>query len=211
MQSPPDYYNFERAELFPFIDLNMEKVLDVGCAKGTFGANLKAKGVKEVWGIEPEKKIAEEARLKLDHVFTGMIEEFSTSHNQTFDAIFFNDVLEHMYDPESALNTAKKHLNDNGKIYASIPNFIHVNNLYEILSTRDIEYQDSGILDRTHVRFFTKKSIRRLFEKTGYKVESIDGINPNYGQVFRYINFLLLKRFDEMKFIQFYVRAKHLH
>ena len=90
-----------------------------------------------------------------------------------FDCIVFNDVLEHMSDPWSALEIAGDVLNNCGRVVASIPNVRHYTVLVPLLIKGRWTYHDVGILDRTHLRFFTRSTVRELFETTGWAVESI--------------------------------------
>ena len=88
-----------------------------------------------------------------------------------------NDVLEHMFYPKDNLKLLHAKLNSNGKIVASIPNFRYIKNLFQIVVKGKWNYTDSGILDYTHFRFFTQKSILSLFQDSGYEVAVIKGIN----------------------------------
>lgn len=172
------YYSFERNEIFPFIPQDIQRTLDVGCASGIFSTKLKqARGV-ETWGIEMQKDIAEIAKSKLDRVLVGSFEEVCDQLPQHyFDCIFLNDVLEHMPDPESCLRRIKSNMLPKGTIIASIPNMRYIEVLIELLFRKDWRYRDSGILDRTHLRFFTKKSMIRMFQDCGYKIDMVKGIN----------------------------------
>src|SRR5689334_9487946 len=100
-----DYYGQTRGELLPFIPADARVVLDVGCAGGNFGKTLKSLRECEVWGVEPTADAAEMARNYLDNVITGTFPSaLSQVGEKRFDAICFNDVLEHMPNPEDALN-----------------------------------------------------------------------------------------------------------
>ncbi|MBK9436395.1 MAG: class I SAM-dependent methyltransferase [Chloracidobacterium sp.] len=133
-------------------------------------------------GIEPSTDAAASASQKLDKVIHGTFQAGVTDlEGQRFDCIVFNDVLEHLVNPEIALNDSKKYLSDEGVLVASIPNILHFYQIWSILKEQDWKYEESGILDNTHLRFFTKKSIIRMFEEHGYKVVRIEGINLALG------------------------------
>jgi SAM-dependent methyltransferase len=156
------------------------RVLDVGCNTGDFGGALRRDRRIEVWGIEPNPAAATIARGQLDkviceHWVAGL--ELPAHH---FDAIVFNDVLEHMVDPWAGLRLATGKLSAGGRVVASLPNFLQVDNLLHVLLDRDFRYEDQGIRDRTHLRFFTKTSALRLFEETGYEVQECIGVNETW-------------------------------
>ena len=158
-------------------------VLDVGCFCGATGAWLKAKypGCRVV-GVEPVEQAAREARAKLDVVLHAKLEDANLASagiaGGTVDAIVLADVLEHMFDPWQALNFLRPLLKPGGVVLASIPNIRNIA-LLETLCRGDFPYAESGLLDITHIRFFTGASIRRMMEETGYRIEEmISNIDP---------------------------------
>jgi len=172
------YFANSRPELLEFIPQNVRKILDIGCGSGNFGALLKARYSCEVWGIEPDKQSAMNAQQKLNKVIATTVDKAAFElNNQKFDLICFNDVLEHLVDPQAVLIFAKQFLAKNGYILASIPNIRHFRVIISLLRDRDFKYEKFGVMDETHLRFFTAKSIVRLFEKAGYDVLTIKGIN----------------------------------
>jgi 2-polyprenyl-3-methyl-5-hydroxy-6-metoxy-1,4-benzoquinol methylase len=207
---PAGYYSLDRTALMPFVPEDLEKVLDVGCSEGWFGKRLKEqKGVKEVWGVEPFESVVAQAKENLDKVIHAKIEEgIKQLPEHYFDCIFFNDVLEHLVDPYAVLENIKSKCKPDGWVIASIPNILNYETMLLNLKNQDWEYKDYGIMDRTHLRFFTKKSINRMFVEAGYKVESITGINKFYGKKFAILNFLLFNKLEQMKYVQMVVKAK---
>lgn len=158
------------------------KILEVGCASGYFGSILRNHD-HEVWGIEPDKTAASNASLILDHVHNGTIEDFFNTHPKVkFDAIVFGDVLEHLIDPVAILEKCKQHLHTHGIIVASIPNVAHGAIRLMLLEGR-WDYAELGILDRTHLHFYTKDTIIELFEGTGYTIECMDTVSLSISQV----------------------------
>ena len=203
------YYQNSRPELMPFLPQEIKAVLEVGCGSGVFLSELKNKypGV-EVWGIEIESKAAAIAK-KLGKILVGPAEKKLTQcPKKHFDLVVCNDVLEHMVDPYSFLNQLKPHFTKEGRILASIPNVRNFHNLKEVLLRKDWQYKDDGILDRTHLRFFTKKSMIAMFEEQGYEIEKIEGINHTGSRTFKLLNLLTLGSQRDMAFEQFAIVAK---
>ena len=207
-----EYYSVYRKDLIEYIPGNLKKVLDVGCSEGVFGAMLKAKfNATEVWGIEPFPNSAKEASKKLDKVFDLPVESaIECLDGEQFDCIFFNDVLEHLIDPYSILLKIKKNLSTTGCVFASIPNVLEMENLYKIIRSRDWKYGTQGIMDKTHLRFFSRTSIIRMFKEAGFEIQVIKGINPIISRKFRISKFFLGKIMEDFKYVQFVVVAKIL-
>lgn len=200
------YYAHSRRELLPFVPGNVNSALDVGCGNGAFGALLKTTfpGM-EVWGLEPDAASAAEAKDKLDLVIQGLfiatLPEFT---GKKFDLIFFNDVLEHLADPEAAITMCRSLLNKGGHIVASMPNMRWYPVVLALLRYKDFKYTNAGVMDKTHLRFFTRKSMIRLFEDCGCRVDRMEGINKSTDfRFFNLLNFLLLGTQEDMKYPQF--------
>ena len=207
------YIEKERHEMLDRIPKEAATILDVGCAVGSFGQLIKSERSSEVWGIEINDYAASIAAQKLDKVICGSFDETLDLPKDKFDCIVFNDVLEHLVDPYSALLYSKTLLRDGGKIVASIPNVRYFDNVWKLLVDKDWEYTQNGILDRTHLRFFTRTSILKTFSDLGYEIESIEGINPleqehpHRVKKFRILNYILLNQIEDMRYIQFAVVA----
>lgn len=209
-----EYFQEERHEMLKYIPLESQMVLDVGCSSGTFGQILKSGRNIEVWGVELDRESALEASQKLDKVINSAFSSDLNLPQKNFDCIIFNDVLEHLTDPWDALKYSKELLKDSGVIVSSIPNVRYFNNTWEFLVKKNWEYTEWGILDKTHLRFFTQKSILALFESLNYDVELIVGINPlevlhpQHVKKFTLINKLLFNNIEDMNYLQFAVVAR---
>ena len=208
------YYAHKRHEMLKYIPRNVSTVLDVGCSSGAFARMVKDSFNCVVWGIEPDKKAAEEAATVLDKVYNTIFDKDIDLAGQKFDCIFFNDVLEHLANPFEALELCKKYLNRDGVLICSIPNIRFFDAVYHIVVQKDFHYVGAGIFDKTHLRFFTKKSIQRMFLQSGYKIEKIEGINSikelnlkGYNS-FKILNTILFGAIEDMEFLQFAVVAK---
>ena len=206
------YAEAERREMLRFVPTGASRILDVGCSVGNFGILLKAELDAEVWGVEIDAEAAKLAEKVIDHVICGPFDKAADLPPGYFDCIVFNDVLEHMVDPYSALSYAKSLLASEGRVVASIPNVRYFSNLWDVVIRGSWEYSDTGILDRTHLRFFTKSSIESMFIDLGYDIEVLEGINAleweNQAR-HRWIRHLVcLRRFEDTKWLQFAVVAR---
>ena len=159
-----DYYSNVRLDLISLIDKNQDhkKILEIGAAYGSTLNYLKLEGIaSEVVAIDLFEDIQNKERYKeVDNFIFGDIEKLDLSqYNNYFDVILLPDVLEHLIDPQATLTKIKSLLKNNGSILISIPNIRHYSVLKKIFIQGDFRYEESGILDYTHMRFFCKKNI----------------------------------------------------
>jgi 2-polyprenyl-3-methyl-5-hydroxy-6-metoxy-1,4-benzoquinol methylase len=167
-------YRQQRTEMLAFMPAQYHRVLEIGCDEGDFAVLLQG----EVWGIEPDPAAAMVAEGRLHHVLTGTFNEVAASLPANyFDVVVCNDVIEHMRDHDRFLRDVRRFLVPNGVLVGSVPNLRHYRALFELLVLRDWDYRDSGVLDRTHLRFFTARSLRRSLAHAGFRVERLQGIN----------------------------------
>lgn len=203
------YFRGLREEMLAFVPSNIARALDVGCGAGGFGAMVKERTGAEVWGIEANEEVAKESKKWLDRVLIGdATEQLRELPARTFDAIFFNDILEHLVWPDEALRRARELLTNDGVVIASIPNIRYFKALKQILFKRDFPWDDEGVFDRTHLRFFTKKSMIRLFEDSGFQVKRIEGINAAQGTKLAIALVLTFGLFSDARFLQYAVVAR---
>ena len=204
-----DYFSSQREEMHQFFPRGAERVLDVGCGTGEHSKALKEKfGISELWGIELDPAAADEASRCLDKVLCGDVSTLiSSTPDGYFDCVIFNDVLEHLIDPWNVLNVTRSKLSDDGLVIASIPNVRYFKNLRNLVFRRDWQYEDEGVLDRTHLRFFTEKSIVSLFDECGFEVDRIQGINETRKTRIRLAGRLAPGLFGDIGCLQFAVVA----
>lgn len=203
-QKNNNYYSYKRPEMLNFIPGNPKKILDVGCGEGSFSISMKKKFNAEVCGVEINPEVAKVAQKNIDKVLVGdILKVIDDIPNSYFDCIVFNDVLEHMIDPYAVLTKIKVKLAPEGVIVCSIPNVRHISVLKKLLINGDWKYEDCGILDKTHLRFFTKKSIINMFNSLNYQIIKIEGINPTKWWKFLPINILTLGQMRDARFVQF--------
>jgi len=174
----PDYHNKVYEYINPDIlsilkytfTSSNKKILDVGCGTGALGEALKKKG-NIVYGIDISKKSIEIAKKRLDKVVQIDLETENKLpfKEASFDLIIFGDVLEHFRDPLSVLKNIRKYLKKDGIIIISLPNIANWEIRLKLLFGK-FNYQKEGILDDTHVRFFTLKTAKELIKKAGLKI-----------------------------------------
>ena len=140
----------------------------MGCGAGADADLLRRLGGTELHGIEPVAEAAEEARRRYDDVFNGSVEDWSWD-GKPYDLIVFADVLEHLVDPYTLLRESRAWLSDTGRILVSIPNIRHLSVLWGLVIGGDWRYGQHGIMDGTHLRFFTSRSFDRALHEAGYE------------------------------------------
>ena len=148
------------------------RVLELGCATGYMSEVLASRLGCAVTGVELLPEAAAVARQHCRRVLVGDAETFAFERElagERFDAVIFADVLEHLRDPVALLGRVRPLLADGGAAVASIPNVAHASVRLALLAG-EFRYRETGLLDRTHLRFFTRESIEDLFEGAGYSI-----------------------------------------
>lgn len=207
-----NYFANNRKDLISFIaDRRGLKVLEVGAGFGETLFYLKSLGIaSEAIGLDifedPEHK---EQYEKIDEFYFGNIEELDfPQFNEYFDVILLADVLEHLIEPAATLKKLKNYLKPNGEVLVSMPNVRHYSAFNKIFLKGNFGYEESGLFDYTHRRFFCKKNIRELVE-TNFKVmkeaSSLEFYKGKSGaKVFNTLSFGL---FEEFLSVQYLYRA----
>ncbi len=173
------YFRGTGVHLGELVPRSAQRVLDVGCRAGVFGESLKRRQGCEVVGIELNRWAAEEARTRLDLVMEGDAETLDIASLGSFDAVVCGDVLEHLRQPEEMLRRIRQVMTKGGVLVASIPNTRHMEVLQQ-LAEGNWTYEPTGLLDRDHLRFFTRRSAEQMFEEAGYEVVDVQG-TPSHG------------------------------
>ena len=174
----PGYYDNPRGVLLDLFPHAPTRLLDVGCGSGATSELAQAKWPQlETIGIEIVPEAAERAALKVGRVITGSAEtiDFSAAGITNVDGVILADVLEHLVDPWSFLERLRGALAPGAMVIASIPNIANLWLLDELAAGR-FDYAADGLLDKTHLRFFTRKTIASLFTDAGYTIERWDRI-----------------------------------
>ena len=204
MKTYTNYYGNTRPEVVAFIPKDIKTILDIGCGEGNFLKSVKDLTGAETWGVELVTEVVDREKNNINNILIGKIEDvLNQIPDSYFDCITLNDVLEHLIDPTLILTDIKSKLKDTGLIIASIPNVRFIDNLFELIVKKDWEYKNFGILDFTHVRFFTQRSMRRMFQNAGYLVKMQKGINKTNSFKFKLFNILTLGFFVDCQYLQF--------
>lgn len=185
-----DYSFFPRRDLMSLMDFSKAglRVLEIGCA---CGATLREIGAQNpsvrLYGVELNEKAAEIA-APYATILSMDVERLDPSQvAERFDYIVMGDVIEHLQNPWKAIENMRELLAPGGEVIASIPNVGHISNLYEVLSG-NWTYKSMGLLDRTHLRFFTKKEIIKLFQEAQFDIQDmryVTVLSPDIGERLR--------------------------
>lgn len=186
-------------------------VLEIGCATGFMGAYLINKKKCKVVGVEKFPDEAKEAKKVLTKVIQGDIEDNDTlkkiSKEGNFDVILASAIIQHLVDPHKALKSWKKFFKKNGRLVITGSNITHWSMRKKVLFG-EFEYQEYGLLDNTHLHFFTPKTFKKLITDAGYTIEDykIDSVGGGFPKV----SLLLSKFFPNLFTYQMVIEAKPL-
>ena len=209
-------YDIARSELVGFVPASARRLLDVGCSNGRYAEELALHRPDiELWGVEPDPVTAAVARPHFHTLVEGAFPDAAAELPQAaFDVVTFNDVLEHLLEPEDAIRAVEPLLTKGGRVVASIPNVRHRAVIWPLLWRGRWDYEDTGLLDRTHLRFFTRDTMVEMFERVGWRVETVCGVNARWhwseGEERRRLRLLRSAtrgRLDPFLFVQYVVSA----
>lgn len=204
------YSDSTRTDILPLLDKAYARVLDVGCSTGNTGALLKRQGLCEwVTGVEPFPATAAMARNQLDQVIEKPIEAALIElPDHSFDGILCLDVLEHLVDPWQVVDQLSTKLRAGGVLITSIPNVRHIEVLFNLLIRGRFEYTTSGILDQTHLRFFTRQSAADLVQTPQLQLETSQGL---LGPKSKMLHRLSLGLTKHLLYSQYLMRSRKVH
>jgi 2-polyprenyl-3-methyl-5-hydroxy-6-metoxy-1,4-benzoquinol methylase len=173
----PEYYEEHRSDLVAELEPPLGQVLDVGCGAGAVGRELRAAGAERLVGVELDPAAAERARPAYDELLVGTVEELLDRIPGSFDTIVCYDVLEHLVDPWRVLSGLRRLANPGCRLHVSVPNARHPAFGLGVLVRGTFGYEEAGLRDVTHLRWFTRKDIAAAVTNAGWHVVR-EGHNP---------------------------------
>jgi 2-polyprenyl-3-methyl-5-hydroxy-6-metoxy-1,4-benzoquinol methylase len=183
-------------------------ILELGCGDGATGAAALAAGkAGHYCGIELVPSVADTARTRLSEVITGNVEtlDLAPLHGK-FDALIMSEVIEHLVDPWTSVVRLLACLRPGGEVIASSPNIAHHKIIAAMIGGR-FNYADEGVMDRTHLRWFTPQSYRALFESAGCRDVRVMPVRRP-GLLPRVFNRLTADRFAHLSVTQIMIHAR---
>ena len=203
---PAGYYDNDRVDMLKYVPAGTKTSLEFGCGFGGFSALVKEKYGTQTWAVELNAEVAREAAKKLDRVINrDATDSLDVIPDNYFDCIILFDVLEHLPDPFSLLCALKTKLTAKGVVIASIPNIRYYRTFVDFVIHGNWDYKEHGILDKTHLRFFTKKSIVKMFSILDFQIQLLEGIHPTSSRTFKIFNAILLNRLADIRYKHFAV------
>ena len=191
-----NYFSLERQIFKNAVSESNLKILDIGCGTGILGAFFKKNQNCKVSGVEINESAYKQALLNLDEVIKGNFELIELPFDKSsFDVVIMGDVLEHLIHTINSINKILFYLKDDGKILITVPNIRHWKFVLKLLFLDSWKYESSGILDYTHMRFFTKKSLTMLFNDNNINVHLSERVIQKKSISF-YINIFTLGFFS---------------
>lgn len=204
-----NYSSYIRGDLVEMLPIIKGNILEVGCGTGATLEYLKARGASYVVGIDINvNSIEMAAKRGLDLTLTADIEKDELSFKEKeFDVIILADVLEHLYNPWETLKKLSPFLKDNGYVLLSLPNIKHYTILRRLIFHDEWKYTDAGILDNSHIRFFTFKEIKGLLDFAGFRIVRVE-YNNAAGRKIKLLNKLLFGLLDSYLVVQYFILAQ---
>lgn len=203
------YYGSEKSRIHPHISQGPNVILDMGCGTGQLGRKLiESDKAKELVGVDIYKPAIDEAAKYYHRIHHGDIELLDLKYKKYFDYVICGDVIEHLRDPWSMMEKIYGWLKDEGHIVVTIPNIRYWPVLKGLIFSGKWEYVEAGVLDKTHLRFFTKKTFFTMLENANYKINHYEMII--YGRKKNIINKMTFGLFKEFLGGQILVSAHKL-
>lgn len=203
MTQPSTYFTADRDDFAQFLSATgkFDTVLDIGCAAGTLGSQLLESGLaKAVDGIEINPAAAAKATPRLRKVWVDSVESLLPNIPlHAYNLIVMADSLEHLIDPWQVLKDLRKNCSPGTQLAVSVPNIREKNVIFPLLLRGRFQYQDAGVMDRTHLHFFTRSSLLSLISETGWTVERVQ---PNIKQKY-------LKWWYPYKFLEEFIAVQY--
>lgn len=177
MSKQPDYFSIEREIFKNAVKGTNLSILDVGCGTGSLGKYFRTHQQCKVYGVEINQEAYLVAKENLDEVIKGNVENIDLPYDKnSFDVVIMGDVLEHLINPAGAIGKLMQFVKPGGRILITVPNVRHWKVMYGLIFKDEWKYMSWGILDYTHLRFFTKTSIVAMMIDNGFKVAGAERV-----------------------------------
>lgn len=205
----PWYFNFVRKDIQPLLPEHAPRVLEVGCGAGATLQWLKQSGqAAHTTGVELSADAAEVARGRVDELMEGPLEQWLPGMaDASFDMVLCLDVLEHLVDPWATVRDLYRVVKPGGVVIVSLPNVRNHRVILPLLFKGAWQYEEAGIMDRTHLRFFSESSACELIEQGGFEVRRLAATGIRHGDRDFWKNVLTLGFFSSFFVVQHLIGA----
>lgn len=201
------FYGFRPDILAELPQKSGVRILEIGCGSGETGRVALQTGKADFYfGIEINDESASQASSKISEVLCANVEEIDISSvPDNFDVLIMSEVLEHLVDPWSTLLKVTSRMKNGSSVYASSPNLCHYRNVISLIKGK-FEYTDLGVMDRTHLRWFTPDSFSQMFSDVGYKSTYVGPVTKMRAKA-KLMDAIFLKKMTHLWFGQIMYRG----
>lgn len=207
LEKSEDYFGTVRGGAVDLLPERVGDVLDIGGGNGATSRHLLAEGrARSSLVLDPFSTADDDGALRFSRASADDPAQFEEMRKAglEFDTLMFLDVLEHLYDPWSVLRAAGSLLKPDGQVLISIPNARFVGVVVPLVLKGRFDYKRSGVMDRTHIRWFTRSTLVEMVEGAGFRV---DEVRPHFESRMAPINRMTFGLLEEFFVYQYYVRA----
>jgi 2-polyprenyl-3-methyl-5-hydroxy-6-metoxy-1,4-benzoquinol methylase len=204
-----DYYSQPRFDVLNLVPREARSILECGCGFGNLAREVKKRQKCKIYGIELNADAKDKSDSLFDKLVIGDLEKINLSvYNTKFDCIIYADILEHLIDPWKLLAEHVQYLEHQGTVIVSIPNIRNLQLLKNLVFKGEWNYTSHGLLDITHLRFFTLKSVVKMLRDAGLEIEIISKNCDTYSFLHKLILLLPTMIMPELKVCQWLIVAK---
>lgn len=210
ISSPADqYFQLSRSDVAALVPADCRTILEIGSGFGALGRTLAARQPCTIDGVEINPAASKHLEQHYRRFWIGDVERIELEGaRQEYDCLLFPDVLEHLVDPWTVLGRFSRYVKSGGVVVASIPNVCNLALLYRLIFRGMWQYEESGLLDRGHLRFFTRRSIAELFSCSGLTIETWQMNRDRYVGIRHVLAIAAKLVVPEVDVCQYLVRAR---